>query len=252
MVSYQLSRFAHAHADFAIKLPFPALQHYHRCTRHGQLDVVLYGLLHRVKPVDVEYMRQLSKFANVVPVILKCDTMTKAQLVDLKVHVLETVAKEAINIVTFGMSVEELIEMAKHGVEGIPPFAVSAAGQDVAEKMTDSIDEFEHLKKRIIDLHAPDFRRWTAEKFAKWRKSVIAEEWNAARVKRERIPVRSTGRVSSWLARSSLSAWEVLGICSVAVLISASIAFTGVNWCSGATVVAQPVRAKLQPRVWRG
>ncbi|ODQ51398.1 hypothetical protein SAICODRAFT_20763 [Saitoella complicata NRRL Y-17804] len=53
----------------------------------GFVDVVLYLVLHRLKPVDIEYMRRLAPLTNLVPIIAKSDTLTDAQITALKQNI---------------------------------------------------------------------------------------------------------------------------------------------------------------------
>lgn len=42
---------------------------------------------HRLKPLDVEFMKQLHHKVNIVPVIAKSDAMTKKEILRLKMKV---------------------------------------------------------------------------------------------------------------------------------------------------------------------
>ncbi|BFZ60792.1 hypothetical protein YB2330_001844 [Saitoella coloradoensis] len=53
----------------------------------GFVDVVLYLVLHRLKPVDIEYMRRLAPLTNLVPIIAKSDTLAVAQITALKQNI---------------------------------------------------------------------------------------------------------------------------------------------------------------------
>jgi septin family protein len=90
---------------------------------HTHVDVCLYGILHRITLVDVEYMRRLSLLCNVVPVILKCDTLRADEVFKLKQNILTELLNSKIPIYGFGLSVSELLELAKNKVSGAAPFA---------------------------------------------------------------------------------------------------------------------------------
>jgi len=44
-------------------------------------------LLHRLKPLDIEFMKQLHELVNIVPVIAKADTLTPTEVQTLKKRV---------------------------------------------------------------------------------------------------------------------------------------------------------------------
>jgi len=53
---------------------------------------------HGLKPLDIEFMKSLHNRVNIVPVIAKADTLTKAEINRLKKRVLEEIAKNSIKI----------------------------------------------------------------------------------------------------------------------------------------------------------
>ncbi|KND04429.1 uncharacterized protein SPPG_00158 [Spizellomyces punctatus DAOM BR117] len=152
---------------------------------HTHVDVVLFGILHRLKPVDIEYMKRLVPYVPIVPVIFKCDTLTSTELYRLKMHILQEVKRAGIDIYGFGMSVDELINLARAGVDGAVPFAVSTPitervdgfGGDAQPITTgERLNEFKLLKSRILSTHVDEIRTLTARKFVKWREGVNAYE----------------------------------------------------------------------------
>ncbi|CAN0283462.1 unnamed protein product [Ectocarpus fasciculatus] len=51
----------------------------------GRTDVCIYFIAaHRCKPIDIEYMRQLSKVVAVIPVVGKSDSMTVDEMIEFK------------------------------------------------------------------------------------------------------------------------------------------------------------------------
>ncbi|KAJ3017652.1 hypothetical protein HKX48_003434 [Thoreauomyces humboldtii] len=209
VIDYQIQRFRQAHADFDVKLPFPALVHYATHNRYGQFDGVLYGVLHRIKPVDLEYMKRLSGVTNLVPVLL-VNNMPVADIQALKLQVLELIEKEGIKTYTFGMTIQELSKLVSTGLRGVPPFAVTTS-PNLSE-----YDEFAELKARLLELHAADFRRHSAIKFCKWRESTIAVESATVRVRRDK---QSKQRNPAW--------WEAFGMAavmsSIALIVAAGV-----------------------------
>ncbi|KAI9346022.1 Septin-domain-containing protein [Zopfochytrium polystomum] len=139
---------------------------------HSHVDVCIYGILHRITPIDLEYMRRLSRFVTIVPVILKCDTMFKAEVTRLKVEVLEALAACGVRIYGFGLSHEECTALARGGELGAPPFAVSCLDEEestpAAGMKGRCESEFDTLKTALFFNHIGDLRNMSAEKFADW------------------------------------------------------------------------------------
>ncbi|XP_076069923.1 septin 1 isoform X2 [Oratosquilla oratoria] len=53
---------------------------------------------HGLKPLDVQFMKQLHNKVNIVPVIAKADTLTKAEVAKLKKKVMEEITESGIHI----------------------------------------------------------------------------------------------------------------------------------------------------------
>ncbi|KAJ1536821.1 hypothetical protein HK096_007545, partial [Nowakowskiella sp. JEL0078] len=136
---------------------------------HNHVDIVLYGILHRIKPVDIEYMRQLSQYAALVPVILKCDTLSSTDIFKIKLNILDELATNNIQMYTFGLTLEMLRDLASHNILGAPPYAVAAA------RAKSQWDEFHHMKQNILFNHTGDIRRDNAMRFLKWREDIYRE-----------------------------------------------------------------------------
>ncbi|KAJ3026154.1 hypothetical protein HK097_006512, partial [Rhizophlyctis rosea] len=174
IVDYHLSQFEKTDDIFARDAPIPTLVNFLNSGTgaHTHVDVCIFGILHRLKPVDIEFMRRLTPYVNIVPVIVKCDTLKPTELFHLKVSVLEGLHKAGIPIYGFGLDFHELIDLARAGVSGAPPFAIS--NPDVANSTGPNptpgiVNEFESLKNNILYHHIDDLRQLTAERFAEWR-----------------------------------------------------------------------------------
>ncbi|KAI8919171.1 Septin-domain-containing protein [Powellomyces hirtus] len=140
---------------------------------HTHVDVCLYAVLHRIKAVDLEYMRQLAPGVVLIPVILKSDTMTPSEVFALKASILEELWRAGVEVYGFGLSHAELIQIAQAGVPGAVPFAVTNISQDHgAQHHPSMIDEFDILKNHIF-YRAHELRQQTAEKFVNWRATHI-------------------------------------------------------------------------------
>ncbi|KAG0208845.1 hypothetical protein BGX28_000320 [Mortierella sp. GBA30] len=150
---------------------------------HKFIDVCFYLIVHRLKPIDVEYMRLISEKANVVPVICKVDTQSEQEVIDLKVHVLKTLKEQGVSIYTFRIDYERLINMAESGQAGGPPFAVSNVGpKPVSEDMGDHIsftpasNELPLLRKLVLETQITNIRQFTVKKFINWRGKHLAQQ----------------------------------------------------------------------------
>ncbi|KAJ3279217.1 hypothetical protein HK104_001650, partial [Borealophlyctis nickersoniae] len=187
IVDYHENQFAETSMFFGSKTPIPQLTRFLATPSgaHTHVDVCIFGILHRLKPVDIEFMRRLTPFVNIIPVIVKCDTMKPQELFALKVSVLEGLVKAGIPIYGFGLDMGELIDLAKAGVGGAMPFAISnhegvgATRSDPPSTPTTHLgarNEFAELRSTIFYTHIADLRYLTAEKFAKWRDQKLKSE----------------------------------------------------------------------------
>ncbi|KAJ3042712.1 hypothetical protein HDV00_006769 [Rhizophlyctis rosea] len=189
IVDYHLKQFQQTDDIFARDAPIPTLVNFLNSGTgaHTHVDVCIFGILHRLKPVDIEFMRRLTPYVNIVPVIVKCDTLKPTELFQLKVSVLEGLGKAGIPIYGFGLDFHELIDLARAGVSGAPPFAIS--NPDVASAGSTPtpgiVNEFESLKNNILYHHIDDLRQLTAERFAEWRERNRRDMEAAAAKERE-------------------------------------------------------------------
>ncbi|KAF3083279.1 hypothetical protein TWF102_000508 [Orbilia oligospora] len=142
-----------------------------------QVDVVLYVILHRLKPVDIDFIRKLSALTNVHPVIAKSDTLTPSQATELKLSILNDLRNAGIRGFLFGKSADDVAR----GLPSCPPFTTSSA-QTVDESMDASIlmspeyipplatSELDELVNHLFD---PDHTAWlrhsSTKKFLAWK-----------------------------------------------------------------------------------
>ncbi|KAJ1566830.1 Palmitoyl-protein thioesterase 1, partial [Cladochytrium tenue] len=97
---------------------------------HSHIDICIYGILHRLKPVDLEFMRRLAPWVNLVPVMVKCDTLKRTEIAALKISILEEIVRARIPIYGFGLDAEELLALARSADAAtantpMVPFAIS-------------------------------------------------------------------------------------------------------------------------------
>ncbi|KAF9201298.1 hypothetical protein BGZ49_008455 [Haplosporangium sp. Z 27] len=150
---------------------------------HRFIDVCFYMILHRLKPIDIEYMRLISEKANVVPIIAKVDTQPEEEVKELKVHILKTLKEQGVPIYTFRIDYERLINMAETGQLGGPPFAVSnVPSKPVSEDPEDYIpfkhgeNELPLLRKLVLETQITNIRQFTVKKFINWRGKQVAQQ----------------------------------------------------------------------------
>ncbi|KAG0256918.1 hypothetical protein BG011_004249 [Mortierella polycephala] len=150
---------------------------------HKFIDVCFYLIVHRLKPIDVEYMRLVSEKANVVPIICKVDTQSEQEVIDLKVHVLKTLREQGVSIYTFRIDYDRLINMAETGQSGGPPFAVSNADTKPASEdkddhisFTPAQNELPLLRRLVLETQITNIRQFTVKKFINWRGKHLAQQ----------------------------------------------------------------------------
>lgn len=106
-------------------------------------------------------MRVLSPYTNIVPVLLKGDTLTAREVKLSKKQVVQECLKAGISLFKFGLSDKELSEVA--GSPGTVPFSVSVSEGGLAG------EEFDFFKNQILFYFIDDLRNGTSERFVNWR-----------------------------------------------------------------------------------
>ncbi|KAG0260339.1 hypothetical protein BGZ95_004479 [Linnemannia exigua] len=148
---------------------------------HKFIDVCFYLIVHRLKPLDIEYMRTISEKVNVVPILAKVDTQSEQDVQQLKVNVLKTLREHGVSIYTFRIDYDRLIHMAETGQSGGPPFAVSnlppkPSSQDPLDQIpfTHAMNELPLLRKLVLETQINNVRQFTVKKFINWRSKQMA------------------------------------------------------------------------------
>ncbi|KAF5099899.1 hypothetical protein D0Z00_001491 [Geotrichum galactomycetum] len=72
-------------------------------------DVCIYTILNRIKPVDVEYMKNLARYVPIIPVIAKSDLLPPRDVLELKIAVLRELHHHNITPFLFGTSIEDAV-----------------------------------------------------------------------------------------------------------------------------------------------
>lgn len=77
------------------------------------VDVCLYTITNRLKTVDIEYIRQISRYTPVIPIISRSDLLPPKEVLMLKLSILQDLKKENVIPFLFETSIDEAIDLAK-------------------------------------------------------------------------------------------------------------------------------------------
>ncbi|KAI8339567.1 Septin-domain-containing protein [Chlamydoabsidia padenii] len=143
---------------------------------HSHVDVCLYMILDRVKPVDIEYLRSIHHLCNIIPVLVKTDLLSRDQEYALKCNVLQELGNNGISIYGCGHTLEQLSELCRQGLPDIPPFSISTKlvnpGTISNQHHYSAIgySKLIHLKDVLFYTHVDQLRQSTVCKFMAWRR----------------------------------------------------------------------------------
>lgn len=145
-----------------------------------QVDLVLYVIMNRVKPVDIEYLKRLSNLTNVIPLIARADTYSAEETLSLKEHILSELNASNIRPFVFGLS-PDATPFSSHPST---PYAISTTPSKDDENMDASLlmspdyvqplvnSELQQLVSQIFERDAISWiRHSAAKKFLTWRAS---------------------------------------------------------------------------------
>ncbi|KAI5795695.1 Septin-domain-containing protein [Geopyxis carbonaria] len=191
-----------------------------------QVDIVFYVVLHRLKPVDVEFIRRLSPFTNVLPVIAKADTLAPQQIINLKLSILNELRSAGIRPFLFGKSSADIMRQgtSEEFLSPTAPFAISSVVSSDEENMDASVlmsPEYipplidTELKSLVDNVFDPDNIAWlkhaTAKKFMTWREnlnftssSLISTRGLNSPSRQQGSPARGSPSASGMLGNSTL------------------------------------------------
>ncbi|KAG2178424.1 hypothetical protein INT44_001576 [Umbelopsis vinacea] len=169
---------------------------------YTHVDICLYIIFNRVKPVDYEYMRSIQHLCNIVPVLIKPDSYNNDQMDNRRYEVLYDLLDNNIDVFGFGHCREDLLEMCRRGNPGVPPFIVSldqasnadiltpfssmplvnmtstgieSENQSSLNSSTTRSSSFQALKDMIFHKGIKSIRQSTARKFIKWRSTQLMQ-----------------------------------------------------------------------------
>lgn len=101
----------------------------------SQVDTILYLISKDTMTPDIECIRRLSQFSNVIPLISKADTLSEEEIASLKLSFIDSASEASIKPFLFGGALVD-----HGGPEGShAPFAVSSASTSDSETMDASI-----------------------------------------------------------------------------------------------------------------
>jgi septin 1 family protein len=129
---------------------------------------------HGLRELDVEVLKKLSQYVNVLPVIGKADSFTAKELADFKKNILNDVVKYSIPIFEFNYDEDEddldIVEDTRT-LAKLQPFAVISSKEKVNGKYVrsypwgqisiDEASDFQRLKNCLFGSHLQDFKDLT-------------------------------------------------------------------------------------------
>ncbi|KAI0936669.1 hypothetical protein AcV5_004750 [Taiwanofungus camphoratus] len=148
---------------------------------------------HSLKPIDVEFMRQLHTKVNLIPIIAKADTLTDEEVVDFKARVLADIAYHNIHIFqapTYENEDEEALAEAEEIASKIP-FAVVGSDKvvttpdgrkvrgraypwGVVEVDNEDHCDFVKLRQMLVRTYMEELREYTND--------VLYENWRTGKL----------------------------------------------------------------------
>ncbi|KAK2173432.1 hypothetical protein NP493_876g01010 [Ridgeia piscesae] len=172
---------------------------------------------HGLRPIDVQFMKQLHQKVNIVPVIAKADTLTKIEIRRLKERVLEQISNNKIQIYTFpdcdSDEDEEFIQEDKELKASIP-FAVIGSttkvevnGKKVRGRLYPwgivEVDNPEHcdftkLRQMLISTHMQDLKDMTRDvHYENYRAQYIKQHIISGQRERTKLKRESTQNIEN-------------------------------------------------------
>ncbi|CAG8978518.1 hypothetical protein HYALB_00010061 [Hymenoscyphus albidus] len=168
----------------------------------SQVDLVLYVIKNKVKPVDLEYLRRLSQLTNVAPLIAHADNSGSAGISSLKSQINSSLDEANIRSFQFATSPEELSSRAK------APWAISTTPSEDHENMDASLLMSPDYISPLVESELPDLvsqlfdpssiswlRHSAAKKFVEWRESTAPRTRPQLLYQPLRLPSTSSSQI---------------------------------------------------------
>ncbi|KAH9223858.1 Septin-domain-containing protein [Leptodontidium sp. 2 PMI_412] len=146
----------------------------------SQVDLVLYVVSNKIKPVDIEYLRRLSVLTNVIPLVARADAFSPDEVSSMKENIMSELEAANIRPFLFGLTPEA----ARHTSQPSPPYAISTTPSKDHDTMDASLlmspdyvqplipSELHILVSQIFDQDSVSWLRHSAaKKCLAWRAS---------------------------------------------------------------------------------
>lgn len=210
-----------------------------------RVDICLYFIpSHRLKTVDVLFMKALSKEVALIPILAKADSMTTEEIQQFRTEVMASLEDEEV----FHFSSEILTEAGSSPAHAVPPFAVVASNHiaptapdrrcrfwPVREynwgtcevKRTDHSD-FAVLRRLLFELGYHAIRKETARRYYAYRSTEL--DWEASKrkdMKQQQLKAslqKQAWQLAAWQGAKALLALVVL------TLVVASCSFRALQF----------------------
>ena len=163
IISYLRQNFRCTNAIFKTDAPNQLIKN-SLISYNEQVTVMVYGILHRLKPVDKEFLKKLAPYVCIVPVIVKSDTLDIDEVYKLKISILEGLKEIGVSAFSFGLSVNECIVLAENKVSGAIPFAISNM-EHFSKWDKSRINEFDVLTENLFLKFGSELKIKGSEKF---------------------------------------------------------------------------------------
>ncbi|KAI0994340.1 hypothetical protein K3495_g13842 [Podosphaera aphanis] len=171
-----------------------------------QVDVVLYMITNRLRPIDVEFIRRLSRLTNIIPLIAQADLHTENQLLSIKENLLQELQSANIRPFHFGPSDELNFGMVRGSSQPSIPFVISNILSKDLETMDASLlmspdyvqplieSELKNLVTQMFERDAIAWLRYSAaKKIINWRASSNLISLSDSLF--QPVPILSTSRI---------------------------------------------------------
>lgn len=166
----------------------------------AQVDVVLYLISNRVKAIDIEYLRRLSRLTSIIPLIAHADVYSEEEISIIKQNIHSELRSADIKPFIFRIQSEQ----ARDSTQTFSPFAVSSSvskdlqtmdasllmSPDYVQPLVDS-----ELKDLVAQLFEHDTISWlrhlAAKKYVHWRISSLLDSTSQSLSQIHPIPLMS-------------------------------------------------------------